>query len=245
VPVTWQDGRVGSATVSYKGHRFPVEVINHCVWLYLRFPLSFREVEELMLARGVEVSYETIRRWCDKFGQAYANQLRRRRPRPGDKWHLDEVYVKINGVTHYLWRGVDQDGNVLDVLVQSRRNTQAAKKFFRKLLKGLQYVPRVLVTDKLASYKVAARELMASVTHRQSKYLNNRAENSHQPTRQRERAMKRFTSARHAQQFLSAFSGISPHFRPRRHLLSAAQWRTEMTDRFTVWREITALDTAA
>ena len=236
---------MSTATLSYKGHRFPVEVIDHCVWLYFRFPLSFREVEEMMLARGVVLSYETIRRWCDKFGQAYANQLRRRRPRPGDKWHLDEVFVKINGVTHYLWRAVDQHGNVLDVLVQSRRNTQAAKRFFGKLLKGLQYVPRVLVTDKLASYGAAARELMASVTHRQSKYLNNRAENSHQPTRQRERAMKRFKSVRHAQRFLSAFSGISPHFRPRRHLMSAAQWRTGMAERFAVWHEITALDAAA
>lgn len=169
------------------------------------------------------VSHESIRRWCAKFGQAYANGLRRRRARPGGKWHLDEVYVKINGTTHYLWRAVDQDGNVLDVLVQSRRNTKAAKRFFRKLLTGLQYVPRVLVTDKLASYGVAHRELMGSVTHRQSKYLNNRAENSHQPTRQRERAMKRVKSARHAQRFLSAFSGISPHFRPQRHLLSATQ----------------------
>ena len=133
----------------------PAEIINHCVWLYHRFPLSFREVEELMLVRGVVVSYETIRRWCAKFGQAYANQLRRRRPRPGDKWHLDEVFVKINGITGYLWRGIDQHGNVLDVLVQSRRNAKAAKRFFRKLLKGLRYVPRVLVTDKLASYGVA------------------------------------------------------------------------------------------
>jgi putative transposase len=215
------------------------------VWLYFRFPLSLREVEELMLARGVVVSHESIRRWCEKFGQAYANGLRRRRSRPGDKWHLDEVYVKINGITHYLWRAVDQDGNVLDVLVQSRRDAKAAKRFFRKLLTGLQYVPRVLVTDKLASYGVAHREMMGSVTHRKSKYLNNRAENSHQPTRQRERAMKRFKSARHAQQFLSAFSGISPHFRPRRHRLSAAGWRTEMVERFTVWDEVTALDSAA
>ncbi len=198
-----------------------------------------------MLARGVVVSHESIRRWCEKFGQAYANGLRRRRSRPGDKWHLDEVYVKINGITHYLWRAVDQDGNVLDVLVQSRRDAKAAKRFFRKLLTGLQYVPRVLVTDKLASYGVAHREMMGSVTHRKSKYLNNRAENSHQPTRQRERAMKRFKSARHAQQFLSAFSGISPHFRPRRHRLSAAGWRTEMVERFTVWDEVTALDSAA
>ena len=125
-----------------------------------------------MLERGVVVSYETIRAWCAKFGQAYANQLRRRRPRPGDKWHLDEVFVKINGTTHYLWRAVDQHGNVLDVLVQSRRNAKAAKRFFRKLLKGLRYVPRVLVTDKLASYEVAHRVVMPSVQHRQSKYLN-------------------------------------------------------------------------
>ena len=142
-----------------------------------------------------------------------------RRPRPGDKWHLDEVFIRINGTIHYLWRAVDQHGNVLDILVQSRRNALAARKFFRKLLKGLRYVPRVLVTDKLASYGPAYRVVMPSVQHRQSKYLNNRAENSHQPTRQRERAMKRFTSPGHAQRFLSAFSGISPHFRPRRHLL--------------------------
>ena len=236
---------MSTATASYKGHRYPVEIINHCVWLYFRFPLSFREVEELMLVRGAVVSYETIRRWCAKFGQAYANQLRRRRPRPGDKWHLDEVFVKINGITGYLWRAVDQHGDVLDVLVQSRRNAKAAKRFFRKLLKGLQYVPRVLVTDKLASYGVAHRQLMGSVAHRQSRYLNNRAENSHQPTRQRERAMKRFKSMRHAQRFLSAFSGISAHFRPRRHRLSATQWRTEIDQRFAVWREATSLDAAA
>src|SRR6185369_11785098 len=177
----------------------------------------------------------TIRARCAKFGQAYANQLRRRRPGPGDKWHLDEVFVKINGAQRYLWRAVDQHGNVLDVLVQPRRNALAAKKFFRKLLKGLRYVPRVLVTDKLRSYAVAHREVMPSVEHRQSRYLNNRAENSHQPTRQRERAMKRFKSARHAQRFVSAFSVISPHFRPRRHRLTADDYRTEMTCRFAVW----------
>ena len=230
---------------SYKGHRYPVEIITHCVWLYFRFPLSFREVEEMMLERGVAVSYETIRRWCAKFGQAYANRLRRRRPRPGDKWHLDEVFIRINGTQHYLWRAVDQHGNVLDVLVQSRRNAEAANRFFRRLLKGLEYVPRVIVTDKLGSYQVAHRELLGSVEHRRSKYLNNRAENSHQPTRQRERAMKRFKSPGHAQRFLSAFSGISPHFRPRRHRLSATQWRSEMADRFAVWREVTATDVAA
>jgi len=235
---------VTTATPSYKGHRYPVEIINQCVWLYVRFPLSFREVEELMLVRGVAVSYETIRRWCAKFGQAYANQLRRRRPRPGDKWHLDEVFVGINGRLRYLWRAVDQHGNVLDVLVQSRRNAVAAKRFFRKLLKGLRYVPRVLVTDKLGSYQVAHRALMSSVEHRRSRYLN-RAENSHQPTRQRERAMKRFRTPGGAQRFLAVFSVISPHFRPRRHRLTADDYRTEMTRRFAVWNEVTGLTAAA
>lgn len=228
---------------SYRGHRYPVEIISHCVWLYFRFPLSYREVEELMLERGVVVSYETVRRWCAKFGQGYANRLRRRRPRPGDKWHMDEVFIKINGELHYLWRAVDADGSVLDILVQSRRNAKAAKKFFRRLLKELQYVPRVIVTDKLRSYGAAHRQVMPSVEHRSSKYLNNRAENSHQPTRQRERAMRRFTSAGHAQKFLSAFSGISPHFRPRRHLLAAHEYRAEMTDRFRTWRQVTGCPT--
>src|ERR1700757_2143935 len=192
-----------------------------------------------MLVRGVAVRYETIRRWCAKFGQPYANQLRRRRARPGDKWHLDEVFVRINGRQHYLWRAVDQHGNVLDILVQSRRNAVAAKRFFRKLLKGLRYVPRVIVTDKLASYQVAHREILPSVTHRHCKYLNNRAENSHQPTRIRERVMKRFASPGQAQRFLFAFGSIREHFRPRRHLISAPQWRHEMTNRFAVWHEIT------
>ena len=216
-----------------------------CVWLYHRFPLSFREVEELMLARGAIVSYETIRQWCAKFGPTYARALRRRRPRAGDKWHLDEVFVKINGEGHYLWRAVDQDGNVLDILVQSRRDAKAAKRFLRKLMKKQCRTPRVLVTDKLRSYGVAHREMIRSVEHRQSKYLNNRAENSHQPTRQRERAMKGFRSPAGAQQFLSVFSAISPHFRPRRHRLTAPQYRGQMTDRFTTWNEIIGLPAAA
>jgi putative transposase len=232
---------VGSVAPSYKGFRYPAEIISHSVWLYHRFPLSFREVEEMMLKRGVVVSHETVRQWCAKFGQTYANGLRRRRARPGDKWHLDEVFIKINGALHYLWRAVDQHGEVLDILVQSRRNAKAAKRFFRRLLKGLRYVPRVVVTDKLASYGAAHREIMSSVEHRKSKYLNNRAENSHQPTRQRERAMKRFTSPGHAQRFLSAFSGISPHFRPRRHRLRADEYRREMTVRFATWNEVAGL----
>ena len=152
-----------SPTTKYKNHRFPVEIISHAVWLYFRFCLSFRDVEELLLERGVTVTYEAIRKWCRKFGQQYANQLRRRRPRPGDKWHLDEVFLTIKGERHYLWRAVDQDGNVLDILVQRRRDKRAAKKFFRKLLKGLTYVPRVIVTDKLKSYGAAKREILPGI----------------------------------------------------------------------------------
>jgi putative transposase len=162
---------------SYRGFRFQEEIISHGVWLNHRFPLSLREVQEMMLQRGIIVSHETIRRWCATFGQTYANALRRRRGRPGDKWHLDEVFITINGQRHYLWRAVDQHGNVLDILVTSRRDTRAAMRFFRKLLKGLEYVPRVLVTDKLGSYAAARRQVLRSVEHRQSKYLNNRAEN--------------------------------------------------------------------
>ncbi len=230
---------------SYKGFRFPREIISHAVWLYHRFSLSLRDVEELLCARGIMVTYETVRQWCRKFGQAYANQLRQRRARPGDKWHLDEVFLKINGKRHYLWRAVDQQGTVLDILVQSRRNKGAAKKFFRKLLKGCEYVPRVMITDKLASYRAAKREVMSGVEHRQSRYLNNRAENSHQPTRRRERVMQRFKSARHAQRFLSAFGPIRDHFCPRRHLIKAGEYRAQRQRRFQVWNEVTRVGAAA
>jgi transposase-like protein len=226
-------------TVSYRGFRFPSGIISHCVWLYHRFSLSLRDVEELMLERGIEVSHETIHQWTRRFGPAYAAALRRRRPRPGDKWHLDKVFVKINGVQKYLWRAVDQDGNVLDVLLQNRRDQAAARRFFRKLLKRTRSVPGVVVTDKLRSYGAAHRTVMPSVEHRSHKGLNNRAENSHQPTRQRERAVKGFRSVGAAQRFLAAFSGIPPHFRPRRHRMTATDYRTEMTVRFAVWVQIT------
>jgi putative transposase len=188
----------------YKHHRFPAEIISHGVWLYFRFCLSYRDVEELLFARGIIVTYEAIRQWCRKFGQDFANQLRHRRPRPGDKWHMDEVCLTIRGERHDLWRAGDQDGNVLDILVQRRRDKNAAKTFFRKLLKGLTYVPRVLITDKLKSYGAAKREILPGVEHRQHRYLNNRVENSHQPTRQRERRLQGFKSSGHAQRFLSA-----------------------------------------
>jgi putative transposase len=243
--VIWEGRAVGAeAAVPYRGFRFPAEIISHAVWLYHRFPLSFREVEELLLARGIIVSHETIRAWCDRFGSQYAAALRRRRPAAGDKWHLDEMFVKVNGVRHYLWRAVDQDGTVLDILLQSRRDAKAAKRFMAKLMKKQRQVPRVLVTDKLRSYGAAHRKLMPSVEHRSHKGLNNRAENSHQPTRQRERAMKGFRSPRSAQKFLAAFSQISLHFRPRRHLMTAFGYRTEMRHRFTVWNQVTGVSAA-
>jgi putative transposase len=232
-------------THPYKHHRFPAEIISHGVWLYYRFCLSYRDVEELLFARGVIVTYEAIRKWCRKFGQAYANQLRRQRPKPGDKWHLDEVFLNIHGERHYLWRAVDQEGNILDILVQRRRDKHAAKKFFRKLLKGLVYVPRVIITDKLASYGAAKREILPGVEHRQHRYLNNRAENSHQPTRQRERRMQGFKSPGHAQRFLAAYGLIAQHFRPRRHRLSASAYRQELRRRFDTWQDLTTLSTAA
>ena len=209
-----------------------------------RFSLSFRDVEELLAQRGIVVTYETVRQWCLKFGQTYANELRRRRPRSGDKWHMDEMVLPIGGKKHYLWRAVDQDGNVLDILVQSRRNKHAAKRFFRKLLKGLTYVPRVIITDKLKSYGAAKRELLPGVEHRQHKGLNNRAENSHQPTRLREKKMRRFKSAKHAQRFLSAFGPLSQHVQPRRHRLHAQDYRATLQNRFQQWSEISRVKLA-
>ncbi len=233
------------AAPNYKRHRFPPEIIGHAIWLYFRFALSYRDVEELLAERGVILTYETVRQWCQKFGQGYANTLRRRRARTGDKWHLDEVFIVINGATHYLWRAVDQDGHVLDILVQSRRNKRAAKTFFRRLLKGLEYVPRVVITDKLASYDAAKREVLPSVEHRRHKGLNNRAENSHQPTRERERRMRRFKSTGHAQRFLAAYGPIAGHFRPRRHRLTAATYRETRAERFATWRAVIGMSAAA
>ena len=197
----WQAVGMTLSPNPYRGFRFPPAVIEHAVWLYHCFSLSLRNVELILAARGIVVSYESIREWGLRFGRIFANALKRRRPQPGDKWYMDEVFIRIRGEQHYLWRAVDQDGNVLDILIQSRRNAAAATRFFRKLLKGWRYVPRVIVTDKLKSYAAAKREILPRVEHRQSRYLNNRAEVSHQPTRRRERQMKRFKSARHAQRF--------------------------------------------
>jgi putative transposase len=223
----------------YRGYRFPPEIIAHAVWRYFRFALSYRDVEELLAERGVILTYETVRQWCRKFGQAYANDPRRRRPRPGDTWHLDEVFLQINGAQHSLWRAVDQDGHVLDILVQARRDKRAAVKCFRKRLQGLHYVPRVVITDKLASYGAAKRAVLPSVEHRRHRGLNNRAENAHQPTRERERRMRRFKSPGHAQRFLAAHGPIADHFRPRRQRLTARDYRQTSAERFASWRAVT------
>ncbi|MDQ2832485.1 MAG: IS6 family transposase [Acidobacteriota bacterium] len=224
----------------YRGYRFPEEVISQCVWLYFNFAVSLREVELMMAQRGVQLSYETIRRWCNKFGTSYAAKLKCRRPKLGDKWFLDEVFLKINGVQHYLWRAVDQTGAVIDILVQPKRDRFAAMRFFRKLLRTSRCRPRVIITDKLRSYGAAKRIILPRVAHRQSRYLNNRAENSHQPTRQRERRMKRFKSPEHAQRFLETHDILAAHFRPKRHLLSAAAYQAERQNRFETWQQVIA-----
>jgi putative transposase len=219
-------------------------VISYAVWLYFRFPLSLRMVEEMLAARGILVSHETVRQWALKFGQGFANRIRRRLPAPGDKWHLDEVVISIGGQKHWLWRAVDQHGVVLDILVQSRRNAQAAKRLLRKLLKKQGVAPRVMITDKLASYAAAKREAMPGVEHRQHKGLNNRAENSHQPTRRRERIMKRFKSAGQAQRFLSVHDQVANLFRRSTHS-KAADHRRARARAFQAWTEITGVVTVA
>jgi putative transposase len=229
------------APARYTGYRFPAEIISHAVWLCFRFPLGLRIVEELLAARGIIVSHETVRQWARKFGQPFANQIRRRLARVGDKWHLDEVALKIAGVKHWLWRAVDQTGVVLDVLVRSRRDKWAAMRRLRKLLKKQMRPPRVMITDKLASYGAAKREIMPSIQHRQHKGLNNRAENSHQPTRRRERQMKQFKSAGQAQRFLSAHDQINNLFYLRRDHLTAAEYRAARTRTFRVWAEISSI----
>src|ERR687886_810156 len=234
-----------AARTRYAGHRFPPGIISHAVWLSLRFPLSLRMVEEMLATRGIVVSHETVRQWARKFGQAFANQIRRRLPSPGDKWHLDEVCLMIAGKKHWLWRAVDQDGVVLDVLVQSRRDKKAAKRLLRKLLKRHARVPRVMITDKLANYGAAKGEVMPSVEHRRHKGLNNRAENSHQPTRRRERQMKRFKSAGQAQRFLSAHDQINNLFHLRRDHVTAAEYRSARARAFAIWAEITDVAAAA
>ncbi len=229
----------------FSGYRHPAEITGTAVWLYFRFPLSLRMVEEMLAARGILVSHETMRQWALKFGREIANDLRRRAPRRGDKWHLDEVVLTIGGKHHYLWRAVDRDGFVLDVLVQSRRDKAAAKRLLRKLLKAQGRAPQVMVTDKLKSYAAAKREIMPGVEHRQHKGINNRAENSHQPTRRRERQMKRFKSPCQVQRFLSIHDSIANLFHLRRGHQPIADYRAARAQAFETWAEVAGARLAA
>ena len=182
----------------YSGHRYPKEIISHVVWLYYRFTLSFRDIEELMAYRGIDVTYESIRQWCDKFGKFTSKNLHRKYGKKSDRCFLDEIFLTIYGQLHYLWRAVDQDGEVIDILVQKRKDKKAALRFFRKLLKKQKETPFELITDKLKSYGKANKEIMPPVNHTQDRYANNRAENSHQRKRQKERQMRGFKSHKHA-----------------------------------------------
>ena len=222
---------------SYRGHRFPAEIISYSVWLYHRFTLSLRDVEDLLAERGIRVSYESVRYWCLKFGTVYARRLRKREGRLGDIWHLDELFVTIQGKRCYLWRAVDQDGDTIDILLQKRRDRKAAKRFFRKLLRGQGSVPNRLITDKLRSYRTAHREPIPSVPHQTRQYMNNRPEVSHQPTRRRERQMRRFKSPGQAQRFLSVHAAVQNLFRVGRHLLRSCHHRLLRDRAFDRWRQ--------
>ncbi len=226
--------------ISYAGYRFPPVIIQQAVWLYARFTLSFRDVEDLLAERGIMVSYETVRRWVRYFGPTIAADLRRRRPKPHSTWHLDEVFIRIDGRLVYLWRAVDAEGEVLDVVVQSKRDKRAALKLLRKLLKKMAFVPDKLVTDDLRSYGAAARELGLSRRHERGRWRNNRAENSHQPTRRRERKMQGFKSAGSAQRFLSVHAATYNTFNLQRHLISAKAHRSFRASAMQTWREVTA-----
>jgi putative transposase len=232
-----------NSTISYAGYRFPPELISYAVWLYFRFPLSLRMVEEMLAARGIEVTYETVRRWALKFGKHAARRIRAKRSSFGDKWHLDEVVITINGKKHWLWRAVDQLGIVLDVLVQSRRDRSAAQRLMRKLLRKCGVTPRVLITDKLKSSAAAMKDMDLRFEHRQHKGLNNRAENSHQPMRVREKVMRRFKSARQLQRFVSVHDQVANLFHRCRYNVSAAEKRTNRSQAFAAWQGVTCPNT--
>ena len=225
----------------YKRHRFPREIIQYAVWLYHRFNLSHRDVEDLLAERGITASYEAIRLWCNKFGPWYARRLKRRHRGFGDTYFIDEVFVKIQGKQQYLWRAVDQDGEVVDVFLQSRRDGKAAKRFFRRLLNRHGGELRKFVTDKLRSYSVAHKELISDAIHDTSQYANNRAERSHQPTRVRERGMRRFKSRLQAQRFLSVHAAVYNLFNLGRHLVSAEHYRSLRQSAFVSWIKATTV----
>ena len=222
--------------VSYKRHRFPPAIIAHAVWLHFRFPLSLRLVEEMLLERGIVASYETVRRWAMKFGRDCPRRLRRKRPSPRDIWHLDEVVVSIGGKKHWLWRAVDQDGYILDEIVQTRRDTKAARRLLTRLLKKQGRPPRRMITDKLGSYAAARRQIMPAIEHRSHKRLNNRAENSHVPLRKRERMMQGFRSPGGLQRFIAVFSAVRNIFVPPRSTARPLQPTCTASTRWPIGR---------
>ena len=228
------------AGISYRRHRFPPIVIQHAVWLYLRFTLSYRDVEELLAERGLDISYESVRSWVLKFGPLIARRLRQVRPRPSDRWHLDEMVVRIAGKRMYLWRAVDHEGEILDVLVQRRRDRRAAVKLMRKLMRKQGFAPKKVVTDKLRSYGAAFRHLRLSCHHEQGLRQNNRAENSHQVVRRRERKLQCFKSPGSAQRFLSMHAAVHNTFNLQRHLVSRSTLRIFRSDAAAQWRGATA-----
>ncbi len=227
-------------TTMYKRHRFPPEIIQYAVWLYHRFNLSHRDIEDLLAERGITVSYEAIRLWCNKFGLKYVRRLKKKHQGYGDTFFIDEVFVKIDGKQHYLWRAVDQDGEIVDVFLQLRRDGNAAKRFFKRLLKAHRMEPRKIVTDNLRSYGVAHRDLIPDTIHDTSQYANNRAELSHQPTRVRERVMRRFKSMRQAQRFLAVHAAVYNLFNLGRHLVSAKNYRFFRLRAFASWKDAVA-----
>jgi len=225
----------------YAGYRYPPQIISHAVWLYHRFTLSFRDIEELLAARGITVSVETVRNWRDKFGQRYCSQIRKNRGQLGDTWYLDEVFIKINGVLYYLWRAVDQDGDEIDILVQKRKDKHAAKRFFKKLLKGQQAAPIKIVTDKLRSYSAAKKELIPGVEHSTEQCENNRCELSHQPSRQQERQMRKFKSQGQAQRFIFCHGVVNNLFRLGRHSMKASNYRVFLDRAFVEWGRVSCV----
>lgn len=225
----------------YKRHRFPSEIIQYAVWIYFKFNLSHWDIEDLLAKRGIQVSYEAIRLWCNKFGPKYAAKLRRKHQGFGDTFFLDEVFIKINGVQYYLWRAVNQDGGVVDIYLQKRRDGNAAKRFFKRLLKKNKGEPRKIVTDKLRSYGVAHRELIPDSIHDTNQYANNRSELSHQPTRVRERGMRKFKSVEQAQRFLNTHAALYNLFNLGRHLVSAKNYRYFRHRAFTSWDNAVAM----
>jgi putative transposase len=225
---------------TYKRHRFPPDIISYAVWLYHRFNLSHRDIEDLLAERGITVSREAIRLWCIKFGALYARRLKRKHQGYGDTFYIDEVFVKINGKQHYLWRAVDQDGEVVDVFLQAKRDGAAAQRFFKRLMRSNGSEPRKIVTDKLRSYGVAHRELMPETIHSTEQYENNRAEQSHEATRVRERGMRKFKSVGQAQRFLGAHAAVSNLFILGRHLVGAQHYRDLRRSASAEWERAVA-----